>query len=123
MKIYIDADGCPVVDLTINTAKKYGVECVILCDTSHRIERENARTIVVEKGADSVVFRLVNMLSQRAILPLPRTMGLRPCALARVLMCLTRTERNTRTTIFRDCLNFVPFTRRYAERWQAESYP
>lgn len=29
MKIYIDADGCPVVDLTINTAKKYGVECVI----------------------------------------------------------------------------------------------
>lgn len=96
MKIYIDADGCPVVDLTINTAKKYGVECVILCDTSHRIERENARTIVVEKGADSVVFRLVNMLSQRAILPLPRTMGLRPCALARVLMCLTRTERNTR---------------------------
>lgn len=63
MKIYIDADGCPVVDITIKTAKKYGVECVILCDTSHRIERENVRTIVVEKGADSVDFRLVNLLS------------------------------------------------------------
>ena len=58
MKIYIDADGCPVVDLTINTAKKYGVECVILCDTSHRIERENARTIVVERGADSICTNL-----------------------------------------------------------------
>lgn len=63
MKIYIDADGCPVVDITVRLAKKYHVGCVILCDTCHRIEREGAETIVVEKGADSVDFRLVNMLS------------------------------------------------------------
>ncbi|MGN0642364.1 MAG: DUF188 domain-containing protein, partial [Huintestinicola sp.] len=42
--------------------KKYNVGCTILCDTSHRIEREGAQTIVVEKGADSVDIRLVNML-------------------------------------------------------------
>lgn len=63
MKIYIDADGCPVVDITVRLAKKYHVGCVILCDTCHRIECEGAETIVVEKGADSVDFRLVNMLS------------------------------------------------------------
>ena len=62
MKIYIDADGCPVVDITVRLAKKYEVECVILCDTSHRIEREGAQTIAVEKGADSVDFRLVNLV-------------------------------------------------------------
>lgn len=67
MKIYIDADGCPVVDITVRLAKKYHVGCVILCDTCHRIEREGAETIVVEKGADSVDFRLVNMLSARDI--------------------------------------------------------
>lgn len=54
MKIYIDADGCPVIDLTINTAKKYGVECVILCDTSHRIERENAPAPLLWKGGLTV---------------------------------------------------------------------
>ena len=64
MKICIDADGCPVVDITVRLAVKYGIECIILCDTSHRIEREGAETIVVEKGADSVDFRLVNLIQK-----------------------------------------------------------
>lgn len=62
MKIYIDADGCPVVDETLKIAKQYSVSCFIICDTSHRIERENAETIIVDKGADSADFRLVNMI-------------------------------------------------------------
>lgn len=63
MKIYIDADGCPVVNQTVRIAEQYKIECVIICDTAHRIERENAETIVVDKGADSVDFRLVNMIN------------------------------------------------------------
>lgn len=63
MKIYIDADGCPVVDETVEIAFKYGIKCIILCDTAHRIERKNAETIIVEKGADSVDFKLVNLIS------------------------------------------------------------
>lgn len=64
MKIYIDADGCPVVKQTIKIAEKYSVFCVIICDTSHRIEHENAETIVVEKGTDSTDFRLVNLIQK-----------------------------------------------------------
>lgn len=64
MKIYIDADGCPVVDETVEIAFKYGIKCIILCDTAHRIERKNAETIIVEKGADSVDFKLVNLISK-----------------------------------------------------------
>lgn len=60
MTILIDADGCPVVDLTLRIAGKSGVPVVILCDTSHRIEREGAQTLVFDKGADSVDFALVN---------------------------------------------------------------
>ena len=62
MKIFIDADGCPVVNETVQLCREYGRECIIICDTSHCIERDGAKTVVVEKGSDSVDFRLVNML-------------------------------------------------------------
>ena len=60
MRVFIDADGCPVVDLSVSIAKQYGIECLILCDTSHEIVREGARTIVLSKGPDSVDYALVN---------------------------------------------------------------
>lgn len=63
MKIYIDADGCPVVDIAVRIAAKYGIDCTIICDTSHSIRREGADTIIVDKGADSADFRLVNLVS------------------------------------------------------------
>lgn len=37
MMVLIDADGCPVVDITVRLAKKHKAECIILCDTSHPI--------------------------------------------------------------------------------------
>ena len=43
MNILIDADGCPVVDLTLQIAKRFGISVIILCDTSHQIEREVRR--------------------------------------------------------------------------------
>jgi uncharacterized protein YaiI (UPF0178 family) len=61
-RILIDADGCPVVDVTVRTAREYGRKCIILCDTSHYFEKEGAETITVSKGPDSVDFALVNML-------------------------------------------------------------
>ena len=45
MTILIDADGCPVVDLTLQIAKRFGISVIILCDTSHQIEREGAQTL------------------------------------------------------------------------------
>ena len=64
MKILIDADACPVVDITVKLASEYGKRCIIICDTAHYIVRENAETITAEKGADSVDFRLVNMVGK-----------------------------------------------------------
>lgn len=63
MKIFVDADACPVVDITIQLAKSYGLECVLICDTAHELNKDAAKTIVVEKGADSADFKLVNLLS------------------------------------------------------------
>ncbi len=64
MKVFIDADGCPVVNETVYLCREFKKECIIVCDTSHRIEKDGVQTIVVEKGADSVDFRIVNMLSK-----------------------------------------------------------
>ena len=62
MRLLIDADGCPVVDITLRIAKGHGIECFILCDTSHYFEREGATTITVSKGPDSVDFKIANMV-------------------------------------------------------------
>ena len=61
MKILIDADACPVVDITVALAQEFEKRCIIICDTAHYIVRDGAETITAEKGADSVDFRLVNM--------------------------------------------------------------
>ncbi|MDR0273506.1 MAG: YaiI/YqxD family protein [Clostridiales bacterium] len=61
MKILIDADGCPVVDIAVKIANNADVECIIICDTSHVFEKKGAKTITVSQGSDSVDFVLVNM--------------------------------------------------------------
>ena len=82
MKILIDADGCPVVDITVRLAKKYNTECMIICDTAHVFNKEGAKTLVVEKGADSVDFRLVNML-EKGDIAVTQDYGLAAMCLAR----------------------------------------
>ena len=61
MKIIIDADACPVVDITVNAARGRALPCIIVCDNTHSIEREGAETIVVDKGADSADCRIANL--------------------------------------------------------------
>ena len=61
MRILIDADACPVVDIAIDIAVENELECILLCDTAHYFNRAGARTIVLGQGADSVDFALVNM--------------------------------------------------------------
>ena len=60
MQVLIDADGCPVVDITVRLCRKQNIPCLILCDTAHEIHREGTDTLVFDKGADSVDFALVN---------------------------------------------------------------
>ncbi len=59
MKLLIDGDGCPVVDLTLSIADEYRLEAWIFCDTAHVINKESAKTVTVAKGADSVDFALL----------------------------------------------------------------
>ncbi len=60
MRVLIDGDGCPVVNDAMALCRRFGVPCIIFCDTAHELQREGAETVVVPKGADSADFALVN---------------------------------------------------------------
>lgn len=89
VRILIDADGCPVVDITVALAKKYQRECLLLCDTSHVFEKEGARTLTFSKGADSVDFALVN-LARPGDLAVTQDYGLAAMCLARNAAALSQ---------------------------------
>lgn len=63
MKVLIDADACPVVDIAVTLCRRYQTQCILLCDTAHEMHREGAQTLVFDKGADSVDFALVNRVA------------------------------------------------------------
>ncbi|HZJ78815.1 MAG TPA: YaiI/YqxD family protein [Clostridia bacterium] len=89
MRILIDADGCPVVDICIACAKKHEIECLLICDTSHVFEKEDAKTITVSKGADSVDYALVNMLEKGDVV-VTQDYGLAAMVLARAGFPITQ---------------------------------
>lgn len=88
-RIVIDADGCPVVDEAIMIAKRFHLECLLLCDTSHRFERDGAKTLVISKGADSVDFALVNLVKSGDLV-VTQDYGLAAMCLARNVRILSQ---------------------------------
>ena len=64
MKIIIDADACPVTDITLQLARERSIPCTLVCDNAHFIVRDTAETIVVDKGADSVDLKIANTVSR-----------------------------------------------------------
>jgi len=82
MKILIDADACPVVDIAIACAKRWTIPVLLICDTAHVLERSGATTLTVSKGADSVDFQLVNRIDANDIV-ITQDYGLAAMALAK----------------------------------------
>lgn len=61
MRILIDADACPVVSITEQTAKKYELPLILLCDTNHILHSDYGDVLTVGAGADAVDFKLVSI--------------------------------------------------------------
>ena len=77
-------------------AKQFGIPVIILCDTSHQIEREGAQTLVFDKGADSVDFALVNRVKPGDIV-VTQDYGLASMCLARCARVLNQNGLEKRT--------------------------
>ncbi|ASI35094.1 MULTISPECIES: DUF188 domain-containing protein [Exiguobacterium] len=80
MKVLVDADGCPVVDLTIRLSA--GVDVFLVCDTAHEFNRAGATTITIGQGPDAVDYAIVNRISPGDII-VTQDYGLAALALAR----------------------------------------
>ena len=61
MKIYVDADACPVVDIVEKVGKKYQIPVVLLCDTNHVLTSDYSEVKIIGAGIDAVDFALVNL--------------------------------------------------------------
>ena len=61
MKIFVDADACPVVGIVEELAKKYTIPVTLLCDTNHVISSDYSEVIVVGAGADAVDYKLISI--------------------------------------------------------------
>lgn len=61
MKIYIDADACPVTRIAEEIARRFGVPVTLLCDTNHVLTSEYGEVRVIGAGPDAVDFALINL--------------------------------------------------------------
>ena len=61
MKIYVDADACPVTRIAERVAKEYGIPVVLLCDTNHVLNSDYSEIRVIGAGADAVDIALINL--------------------------------------------------------------
>ena len=61
MKILVDADACPVIDIVERVAKQKNIHVILLCDTNHILHSDYSEVKVIGAGADAVDFALVNL--------------------------------------------------------------
>ena len=61
MRIYVDADACPVVKITEQVARKYELPVTLLCDTNHILTSDDSEVRVIGAGADAVDLALINL--------------------------------------------------------------
>ncbi|MEG1474113.1 MAG: DUF188 domain-containing protein [Longicatena sp.] len=66
-KILIDADGCPVVEESIDIGEFYNIPVVIVADSSHVFAYEGVETIICDKGKDRADFVLLQKVNKNDI--------------------------------------------------------
>ena len=61
MRIFVDADACPVVSIVEKVAKEHNVPVTLLCDTNHVLSSDYSEVIVVGAGTDAVDYKLISI--------------------------------------------------------------
>lgn len=64
MKIFVDADACPVIDIVEDIATKYNIPVTLLCDTNHVLTSDYSEVVVVGAGADAVDYKLISICNR-----------------------------------------------------------
>jgi len=67
MRIFVDADSCPVTDAAVSLAQKFGYECILVSDEIHAVRKRNAVSIIVPVGNDSADEQIIIMVKRNDI--------------------------------------------------------
>lgn len=89
MTVLVDADACPVKRIIVQEAKRRGVPVIMLIDTSHVLHEDYATVVTVEKGRDSVDFKLVTLCGDGDVV-VTQDYGVAAMALGRGAQCLNQ---------------------------------
>ena len=60
MRILVDADACPVKKIIVEIAEKNDIEVIMFFDNAHVYEDGYSKVYIIDKGADSVDYFLIN---------------------------------------------------------------
>lgn len=77
MKIYVDADACPVKDIVVSAAGDFGIPVTLVMSFSHYSNKqlEGAETIYVDPGSDAADYRIMQ-LAQKGDMIITQDYGL-----------------------------------------------
>ena len=92
MKIYVDADACPVVAQIEKIAGQYEVETILLCDTNHVLNSDYSQVCIIGAGADAVDFALINKC-RRGDVVISQDYGVAAMALGKGAYCIHQSGR------------------------------
>ena len=67
MRIYVDADACPVVSIVEQVEEKNNISVTLLCDTNHVLYSDYSEVKIIGAGADTVDFALINLCKRNDI--------------------------------------------------------
>ncbi len=87
MRIYIDADACPVVRIAEKIAIKYEIPVTLLCDTNHILSSDYSEIKIIGAGPDAVDFALVNLCKAGDIV-ITQDYGVAAMALGKGAYCI-----------------------------------
>lgn len=109
MKIVIDADGSPVVKQSIELAKEYRLDALVVKNYAHIIEDDYATVVTVDISSDSADYYIVNNVSKGDIV-VTQDYGLAAMALSRGAICINQngliiSDRNIDTLLSRRHIN------------------
>lgn len=89
MRIFIDADGCPVVHETIDLVQKMNIPVTVVKNYAHELQSEYAEIITVDISRDAADFYIANHLKHEDVL-ITQDYGLAALALSKKCRILTQ---------------------------------
>lgn len=92
MRIFVDADACPVVGIIEKIAKKYEVPITLLCDTNHVLHSDYSEVCIIGAGADAVDFALINKCRKGDVV-ISQDYGVAAMALGKRAYCIHQSGR------------------------------